>query len=110
VTPRSAIRTVETERQDGPTPRSVPARPPEHGAWPAEMRAETAAAFFDYRTTGEFFKGIQRGEAPRPSAYRLRAKRREPVWALDLCRNHIARRHEISNDAASGREDIGRLI
>src|SRR5262245_2076837 len=35
-------------------PRSRPARHPPHGAWPAEMRANVAAAFLDYETTGHW--------------------------------------------------------
>jgi hypothetical protein len=89
--------------------RSLPSRAPEHGAWPAEMRAVTAAAFFDYATTGELMTAIERNEAPKPSAYRFRAGRREPTWALDICRAYVARRHEIKNDASSS-EKIGRLV
>ena len=90
-------------------PRSLPAVAPVTGTWPAEMRAVTAAAFFDFATTGELMKAVERGEAPRPSATRLRAGRREPVWALDICRTHIARRHDIASDA-SEQESIGSLI
>lgn len=89
--------------------RSLPASAPEHGAWPAEMRAATAAAFFDYATTGELLKGITRGDAPKPSAFRLRAGRQEPVWALDICRAYIARRHDIKNDVSQS-ENIGSLV
>lgn len=91
--------------------RSLPARYPEHGAWPQEMRKDMAAAFLDYRTTGELDKAIERKEAPRPTATRLRADgRREPVWALDICRAHVARRHDIANDALRESENIGSLV
>jgi hypothetical protein len=73
------------------------------------MRAATVAAFFDFATTGELMKAIERGEAPRPTSYRTRQSKREPVWALDFCRAHIAHRHEIDED--SGRsENIGGLV
>jgi hypothetical protein len=74
------------------------------------MRADLAAAFLDYSTTGEFYKAIQRGEAPGPTATRIRSGKREPVWALDMCRAHVARRHEIENDASPLKENIGRLV
>ena len=88
----------------------MPARPPLHGAWPGEMRAETAAAFLDFATTGEFFKAIQRQEAPAPTAYRLRAGRREAVWALESCKAYVAGRHGMSNDGAPPKENIGALV
>jgi len=92
------------------TARSKPARYPQHGAWPCEMRADLAAAFLDCSTTAEFYKAIQRGEAPPPTATRVRSGKREPVWALDMCRAHVARRHEIENDASPLKENIGRLV
>jgi hypothetical protein len=90
--------------------RSLPARSPKHGPWPAEMRADTAAALFDYSTTGELMKAVERSEAPRPTALRRRAGKIEPVWALEACLAHIARRHEINNDAFPGSENIGSLV
>ena len=90
--------------------RSRPARYPAHGAWPAEMRADLTAAYLDFATTGELYKAIQRGEAPRPTASRLRNGRREPVWALEACRAHVANRHEIANDVLPRKEDIASLI
>lgn len=90
--------------------KSLPAQVPLHGAWPAEMRAVTTAAFLDYSTTGELMKAVDRGEAPRPTAFRTNAGRREPVWALDICRSHVARRHDIENDASSRQESIGSLV
>ncbi len=91
-------------------PRSVRARYPEHGAWPGEMRADVAAAFLDYETTGGLFAAIMRGEAPRPTSTRLRDGRREPVWALEALRAHVARRHEIAHDGSTPGESIAGLI
>jgi hypothetical protein len=88
--------------------RSVCARYPDR--WPAEMRADVAAALFDFETTWEFFKAIRRGEAPPPSAYRTRGSRREPVWALEVCHSHIARRHQLNNNASPDSEDIRSLV
>jgi hypothetical protein len=92
------------------TYRSIPARAPTGSAWPAEMRAVTAAAFFDYRTTGELMLAIERGEAPRPTALRRVGRRGEPVWNLEICRKHIARRHEVANDADHDPVSIGSLV
>lgn len=91
-------------------PRSVPARYPPGGAWPAEMRADMAAAFLDYETTGRLQQAILRNEAPRPTASRLRDGRRVPVWALDACRKFVANRHEIRSDAGAAVENIEDLV
>src|SRR5712671_5853991 len=91
-------------------PRSLPARHPPSGAWPAEMRADMAAAYLDYATTGQLLAAVVRGEAPRPTATRLRNGKREPVWALDACRRHVANRHEIESDVIAAKEDIGALL
>jgi hypothetical protein len=91
-------------------PRSLPARHPPNGAWPAEMRADMAAAFLDYESTGKLMHAIMRGEAPRPTATRLRNGRHEPVWARDALDRHVANRHEIVSDVTAAREDIGALL
>jgi hypothetical protein len=99
-----------TSPRQVPVPRSRPARHPPHGAWPAEMRADVAAAFLDYETTGQLYAAVLRGEAPRPTGARLRNGRREPIWALDQLKAHVANRHEIASDALLGKENIGELI
>jgi len=92
-------------------PRSLPARHPPNGAWPAEMRADMAAAYLDYATTGQLLAAVMRGEAPRPTANRLRNGKREPVWALDAVRSFVANHHEIRSDvSAAAKEDIGALL
>lgn len=91
-------------------PRSLPARHPPNGAWPAEMRADMAAAFLDYETTGQLSAAVLRGEAPRPTWTRLRNGRREPVWARDALEAHVANRHGNGSDGPAGREDIGALL
>jgi len=53
------------------------------------------AAFLDYATTGELHKAIARGDAPPPSATRLRNGKREPVWLRLACVDYLARRHNI---------------
>jgi hypothetical protein len=90
--------------------RSRPARYPPYGAWPAEMRADVAAAFLDYETTGQLYVAVLRGQAPRPTGERLRKGRREPTWALDQVKAYVANRHEIASDRVPGKENIGELI
>lgn len=61
-------------------PRTLPARYPP-GPWPAQMRADMVAAFFDFENTAELVAAVKRGEAPPPSAMRKRGKNAEPVWS-----------------------------
>jgi hypothetical protein len=91
-------------------PRSLAARHPPHGAWPAEMRADMVAAYLDFETTGRLYAAVLRGEAPRPTGERLRNGRREPTWALDTLKAHVAKRHEIASDALPRKENIGDLV
>lgn len=91
-------------------PRSLPARHPPNGAWPAEMRADMAAALLGWDTTGQLFAAILHGEAPRPTATRLRNGRREPVWAKAAIEAYVANRHEIHSDVSPATENIGELI
>ena len=81
--------------------RPLPARYPPNGSWPAVMRADTAAAFFDLQDTAALHRAIARGEVPRPSDTRLQGRSREPLWALEVCRNFVVRRHEIGPDATN---------
>jgi hypothetical protein len=91
-------------------PRSLPARHPPHGAWPAEMRADMVAAYLDYETTGQLYAAVQRGEAPRPTGERQRNGRREPTWAFDALKTHVGNRHEVASHALPGKENIGELV
>jgi hypothetical protein len=76
--------------------RSVPARHPV-GAWPAEMKADVTAAFFDFETTGRLMEAVQREEAPKPSATRVYNGRRVPVWSRAACEAFIERRHDLGH-------------
>jgi hypothetical protein len=78
--------------------------------WPAEMRADVAAAFLDFETTGQMFKAMLRNEAPRPTSSRMRDGRREPLWSLDALRAYVAHRHHLAHDARPGWESIEALI
>ena len=58
----------------------LPARYPPSGAWPAAMRADMAAAYLDYRNTGELARAVTRGEAPPPVGYHGAGRARESIW------------------------------
>jgi hypothetical protein len=60
---------------------ALPARYPPVGTWPAVMRADMAAAYLDYRDTGELARGVGRGEAPLPIGYHGTGRTRQPVWS-----------------------------
>ena len=68
------------------------------------------AAYLDYETTGQLYAAVLRGEAPRPTGVRLRNGRREPTWAFDALKTHVANRHEIAFDALPEKENIGELV
>ena len=86
--------------------RPLPARYPP-GAWPEVMRADTVAAFFDLHDTGALHRAIARGEAPRPSDTRMYGRDREPLWALEVCRSFVGRRHDLGK---SDNDNIADLI
>jgi hypothetical protein len=67
-------------------PRVLPARYPP-GPWPAQMRADMVATFFDFENAAELVAAVKRGEAPPPSAMRKRGKNAEPIWS----RAHLER-------------------
>ena len=79
-----------------------PARFPEHGVWPFEMRADVAAAFLDFRTTRELMAAIVEGDAPKATAVRGEGKSREPVWHVDSLKEFLAKRHSTSVDGKTG--------
>ena len=89
-------------------PRGTAIAPPA-GAWPAEMRAPSVAAYLDYTSVGALYKAVARGEAPRPSAWRGQGKTKERVWARTALDIYLARRHALV-DAAEAVDDIESLI
>jgi hypothetical protein len=70
-----------------------PARFPDHGAWPAEMRADLVAAFLDYPNTRALVAGIVNGDAPRASSFRYDGGTRELTWYLEGLKAFVASRH-----------------
>lgn len=74
----------------------APARYPPN--WPAEMRADVAAAFHDFSDVRAFFQAVARGDAPRPTGYRGSGRSREPIWARQASEEYLARRHGFGSD------------
>jgi hypothetical protein len=87
--------------------KKLPAEYPD-GPWPAEMRAPTAAAFFDFQDTAALFKAVAKNEAPRPTA--TRGAKREPIWARLVCEEWIAQRHNVTDTGLAPGEDIASLL
>lgn len=90
--------------------RVLPVRYPPTGAWPAQMRADMAAAYLDFRNSAELTAAVVRGEAPTPSSLRGAGRKREPIWArqdLDRC---VASRAIESEASKVGSENLTALL
>jgi hypothetical protein len=86
-----------------------PARYPPIGIWPALMRADMAAAYLDYRDTGELARAVVRGEAPRPIGYHGMGRAREPVWSKAAIDHFTAPARATDLDRSEGR-DLASLV
>jgi hypothetical protein len=75
------------------------------GAWPAEMRAETAAAYVDEPSVEAFLKKVPR-EYSEPAC----VKGSLPKWHRKKLDRDIARRHGLRVDEVSLAEDVEDLI
>jgi hypothetical protein len=75
-----------------------------HGAWPLEMRAETAAAYCDEPSVEAFLAKVARGHYSQPA----RVKGALPKWHRAKLDRDIARRHGLRCEALS--EDVVELI
>ena len=75
------------------------------GAWPLEMRAETAAAYCDEPSVDAFLAKVAKGIYPRP----MRSKGSLPKWHRQKLDTAIAHRHGLQV-AASEVEDATALI
>jgi len=82
---------------------------PPIGAWPAEMRATSVAAYLDYPSVQALYKADAAGDAPRPTALRGLGKNKERVWARAALDSYLARRHALA-DVGDGTENIQDLI
>jgi hypothetical protein len=87
----------------------LPARYPPIGTWPALMRADMAAAYLDYRNTGELARAVVRGEAPPPTGYHGIGRAREPVWSKAVIDNFTAPARALDLDRSEG-EDLSSLV
>jgi hypothetical protein len=75
------------------------------GAWPAEMRAETAAAYVDEPSVEAFLKKV-----PHDYSEPARVKGSLPKWSRKKLDRDIARRQGLQVDEASLAEDVEGLI
>jgi len=91
-------------------PRALPARYPPHGAWPAMMRADLAAAFFDRKDTKELSVAVIRGEVPPPCGSIGTGRSKEPVWTIDYYRAFIARRFDGGATERSEVDDLADMV
>ena len=85
------------------------ARYPLTGAWPAVMRADMAAAYLDYRDTGELARGVSRGEAPPPIGYHGVGRAREPIWSKIAIDSFVESSGAIDSDG-SKKQDLASLV
>jgi hypothetical protein len=76
------------------------------GAWPLEMRAETAAAYCDEPSVEAFQAKVDRGIYSRP----LRQQGCLPKWHRYKLDRDIARRHNMTPQGTALVEDVTGLI
>lgn len=86
---------------------AIPARYPPIGTWPALMRADMAAAYLDYRDTGELARAVGRGDAPPPVGYRGIGRTRQPIWSKAAIDNFAAPMRKIDQNRS---EDLASLV
>lgn len=89
---------------------ALPARYPPHGAWPAVMRADVVAAFFDCKDTKALAAAVLRGDVPPPCGSFNKGRAKEPIWTIDYCRDFLVRRYGGSAGQSSGSEDLADLV
>lgn len=77
-----------------------------HGAWPLEMRAETAAAYCDEPSVDAFLSKVAKGHYCQPA----RVKGALPKWHRAKLEQDVARRHGLRFYAEPIIEDIEGLI
>jgi hypothetical protein len=65
------------------------ARYPEGPTWPLQMRADMTAAILDFRTTKELCHAIANGQAPYPTAFRLKGGKWEAIWSTENVREFV---------------------
>jgi len=73
------------------------------------MRADMAAAYLDYRDTGELARAVLRGEAPPPTSYHGIGRSREPVWSKAVVDNFTGPARASGLDRSEG-ENLASLV
>ena len=73
------------------------------------MRADMAAAYLDYRDTGELARAVARGEAPPPVGYHGIGRTREPVWSKAVIDDFTAPAKAMDLDRSEGK-DLASLV
>jgi hypothetical protein len=73
------------------------------------MRADMAAAYLDYRDTGELARAVMRGEAPPPAGYHGIGRAREPVWSKAVIDDFTAPTKAMDLDRSDGK-DLASLV
>jgi len=73
------------------------------------MRADMAAAYLDYRDTGELARAVARGEAPPPIGYHGIGRAREPVWSKAVIDDFTAPARAMDLDRSGGK-DLASLV
>ena len=76
------------------------------GAWPLEMRAETAAAYCDEPSVDAFLAKVNKGVYPPPA----RVQGTLPKWHRDKLDRDIARRHGLRFEVSALSEDVTGLL
>jgi len=68
-----------------------------------------AAAYLDYRDTGELARAVIRGEAPPPTGHHGIGRAREPVWSKAVIDNFTAPTRAMDLDGSAGK-DLASLV
>jgi hypothetical protein len=78
--------------------------------WPAQMRADMAAAYLDHRNTAELATAIVRGDAPPPSCLRGAGRSREPVWSKQILDRFVAPLSDRDQNFDQSTENLRALV
>ena len=73
------------------------------------MRADMAAAYLDYRDTGELARAVVRGETPPPIGHHGMGRAREPVWSKAVIDNFTAPARAMDLERSEGK-DLASLV
>jgi hypothetical protein len=68
-----------------------------------------AAAYLDYRDTGELARAVSRGEAPPPIGYHDIGRAREPIWSKIAIDSFVESSGVIDSDGST-KQDLASLV